>query len=253
MRIFHITIFLLLIFIYLYEKGHFYKPKSLFPNSGFHNVTNEPLILAHRGSRSLYAENTLEAYEIGQLWADVLEFDVRLTKDDDLVLFHDDTLDRTTNQTGKVKDFTLAELKTLDAGYHYSPFSLDPSFPNIKDEKVKYPLRGKGLKIPTLEEYLGKFKGVRTNIEIKDKNVLAAKLLYKKLAPYLDKPHLFVISSKWIDCLNTFRKLTNYTVGTSICEDEVVPFAVSTFLSFNKLYHTFYPLQSSIHQIPVKV
>lgn len=81
-----------------------------------------PLIVAHRGAMSERPENTLaaigKAYERG---ADVIEVDVRRSLDGQLVLLHDATLDRTTNGTGPVTDFTFEELRELDAGSWFDP------------------------------------------------------------------------------------------------------------------------------------
>jgi len=74
-------------------------------------------ICAHRGASDTHPENTLSAFrEAIRLGAHMIEFDVALTKDGELVLMHDRTLDRTTDGSGSVADFTLAELKQLDAG-----------------------------------------------------------------------------------------------------------------------------------------
>jgi hypothetical protein len=134
-------------------------------------------------------------------------------------------------------------------GYNYSPFRADPMFDSL-EENVRYPLRGKGLKISTFEEVLTKFRGKKINIEMKDYNKKVADILYKKLFPFLDDPSLFVVSSKSIYNLERIRALSNYTIATSICENEVTPFAVTTVLFINKIYHTIFGLQASIHQIP---
>lgn len=108
------------------------------------------LNIAHRGFKGEFPENTMlafkKAFEIG---ADGVEFDVHLTKDKELVIIHDEKLDRTTDMEGFVKDFTLKELKTANA----SKF-----FPAYEE------------KIPTLEEYFDfiKDKDFLTNIEIKN-------------------------------------------------------------------------------------
>lgn len=84
------------------------------------NVTL-PLIIAHRGASAVAPENTLAAFELAhQASADGIELDVMLCKDNQLVVIHDDTVDRTTNGSGRVRDMTYAELKELDAGSHYS-------------------------------------------------------------------------------------------------------------------------------------
>ena len=74
-------------------------------------------VAAHRGWKSKYLENTMEAFKAAlTLDVDQLETDVRITRDGELVLIHDATVDRTTNGSGKVCELTLAELKALDAG-----------------------------------------------------------------------------------------------------------------------------------------
>lgn len=79
--------------------------------------TSNIYVAAHRGWRDRYPENTLAAFKAAlTLNVDQIETDVHVTKDGELVLIHDATLDRTTNGTGKVGDFTLEELKKLDAG-----------------------------------------------------------------------------------------------------------------------------------------
>lgn len=74
-------------------------------------------VAAHRGFSSNYPENTMSAFKAAlDEGVDQIETDIRVTKDGELVLIHDGTVDRTTNGTGKVNSFTLAELKQLDAG-----------------------------------------------------------------------------------------------------------------------------------------
>ncbi len=93
-------------------------------------------ICAHRGASSTHPENTLAAIEQAvKLGAQMIEFDVRSTKDNKLVLMHDNTVDRTTNGKGAVKDLMLAEIKQFDAG-------------TWKGEKFK------GIEVPTFEEVL---------------------------------------------------------------------------------------------------
>lgn len=78
-------------------------------------------IFAHRGSAGTHPENTLAAYlEAERVGADGLEIDVHFTKDHQLAVIHDATVDRTTNGSGKVRDHTLTELQKLDAGSWFS-------------------------------------------------------------------------------------------------------------------------------------
>lgn len=74
-------------------------------------------IIAHRGASNVAPENTLSAVQKAlEFGADMIEIDVHLSKDGQLVVLHDETLERTTNGIGKVSDYTLDELKLLDAG-----------------------------------------------------------------------------------------------------------------------------------------
>lgn len=74
-------------------------------------------VFAHRGSAGTLPENTLMAFKAAlAAGADGIETDVQLSRDGQLVIIHDETVDRTTNGTGAVKDLTLAQLRQLDAG-----------------------------------------------------------------------------------------------------------------------------------------
>lgn len=115
---------------------------------------DEVIVAGHRGMRSLYPENTLlsikEAIDAG---VDMIETDLRLTKDKVVVLMHDDTVDRTTTGSGRVSDMTLEELRTLDAGGRMGKAY-------------------EGLKVPTLREFCELVDGCKEllfNIEIKER------------------------------------------------------------------------------------
>lgn len=106
---------------------------------------------AHRGFCSKYPENTLLAFEKAlEEGVDGIENDVQMTKDGELVIMHDESIDRTTNGRGWIKDYTLAELKELTANEKFGD---------------RFPAQ----RIPTLREYLELVKNepVITNIEMK--------------------------------------------------------------------------------------
>src|SRR5512136_2058667 len=80
------------------------------------------LRVGHRGARGHAPENTLASFDLAvEMGVNVVETDVHLSKDGEVVLIHDHTVDRTTNGHGFVKDLTLAELKQLDAGAWFDP------------------------------------------------------------------------------------------------------------------------------------
>ncbi len=139
-----------------------------------------PLNIAHRGARSLAPENTLLAAQEGlKAGADLWELDVALTRDDDLVVIHDDTLERTSNAAQvfparapwRIETFTLAELRQLDFGAWY--VESDP-FGQMRAGAVSSPAAEnfRGASIPTLREALvfTQAHHWRVNVEIKDQS-----------------------------------------------------------------------------------
>ncbi len=109
----------------------------------------QPTIFAHRGACAYAPENTLAAFHLAiQQGADAIELDAKLSADGYVVIIHDQTVDRTTNGSGKVGDLSLADLKALDAGSAY-----DEAF--------------RGEEIPTLEEVLAEMgQKIFLNIEL---------------------------------------------------------------------------------------
>ena len=98
-------------------------------------------ICAHRGANDSHPENTLAAFrEALRLGAHMIEFDVALTRDGQLVLMHDATVDRTTNGTGNVSALTLAELKKLDAGSWKGPQFRSEPVPTLDEALAMMPL-----------------------------------------------------------------------------------------------------------------
>ncbi len=93
-----------------------------------------PVIIAHRGYKAKYPENTLASFQAAITGgAPMIEFDITLTKDRKIIVIHDDTLDRTTSGTGTVMDFTLEELKRLDAGAWFSPAFQGQTLPTLDE------------------------------------------------------------------------------------------------------------------------
>jgi glycerophosphoryl diester phosphodiesterase len=115
-----------------------------------------PRLFAHRGASGEAPENTLRAFELGLArGAPYVETDARLTRDGEVVLLHDADLDRTTEGSGAVSEWTFRELDRLDAGYRFSP------------DGRHFPFRGLGLRVPRLRELLDAFPQARVNVEIK--------------------------------------------------------------------------------------
>lgn len=118
-----------------------------------------PLLIAHRGGSGLAPENTLAAFEAADRdWAaDMIELDVRATADGVCVVFHDATIERTTNGTGAVSEMRFAELRAFDAGYRFTA-----------DGGKTFPFRGEGFRVPTLAEVLERLPEMPLTVEVKD-------------------------------------------------------------------------------------
>ncbi|UCD80195.1 MAG: glycerophosphodiester phosphodiesterase [Desulfobacterales bacterium] len=170
------------------------------------------LVIAHRGGRSLGPENTLYTFQRAvDLGVDVLEMDVHRTQDNQLAVIHDKTVDRTTNGSGTVESYKLADLQKLDAGYRWSA-----------DKGNPYPLRGKGIKIPSLAEVFQAFPQMRINIEIKDLKPAAITSLCQTIQDQ-NMSHKVMIASFDAGALKKFRAICP-AVATSAGTSEALLF-----------------------------
>ncbi len=155
------------------------------------------LNIAHQGGEAEFPSNTMYAFRHAlAAGADMLELDVGVTKDGQVVVMHDTTLDRTTNGHGTIASHTLKQIRKLDAGYWFARGG-DPY-----DHKAKvHPFRGKGLTVPTLSEVLKAFPHTPINVEIKGRTKAEATAEYLENAEVLAKllgskawPNLIVVS-----------------------------------------------------------
>jgi glycerophosphoryl diester phosphodiesterase len=170
-------------------------------------LTHEhPIRFAHRGSRVLWPENTMTAFQGAvDLGYRYLETDVHVTRDDVVVVFHDDVLDRLTDGTGKVWDWRWEDLRTLDAAFHFAP---DRGFP----------LRGSGIGIPTLDELVRTFPEALVNIDLKQNGIA------ERVAIEVDRLGIgdrVMIGSFHGRRIARFRRATGGTVATSAGPAEV--------------------------------
>lgn len=160
-----------------------------------------PIRLAHRGSRVLWPENTMRAFQGAvDLGYRYLELDVRVTVDGVVVVHHDATLDRTTSGAGLLRDRTLAELLELDAAHHFAP-------------EAEYPLRGTGERIPTLEQVLTTWPNVHVNIDLK---APGSEWPVAEVITRLGRQDSVLIGSFSDRRVARFRRITRGRVATSV-------------------------------------
>ncbi|MCP4156350.1 MAG: glycerophosphodiester phosphodiesterase [bacterium] len=159
-----------------------------------------PIALAHRGSRVLWPENTMlafqEAVKLGCLY---IETDLHVTKDNVIVTFHDDLLQRLTNGSGCINEWSYEDLQNLDAAYYFNP-------------KENFPLRNKNIKIPSLEMVMNTFPNVMFNLDLKQKGI------EETVANFIDKHgfHDRVLIASFKDKrIRNFRKYIKEPVAFS--------------------------------------
>jgi len=188
--------------------------------------TRRPRVIAHRGSSGTHPENTLVSFQKGvDVGADILEMDIHLTADGQIVVIHDPTVDRTTNGAGTVASKTLADLKVLDAGFRFTP-----------DGGITFPFRGKGVKIPTLEEVLDAFPQMPMNVEIKanDPKLIAGFLeLLEKRNRYTDV--MVLVAAEAAELMAEVRSQQPLAV-TGHCSPEVKRFLACSLVHLPWLF-----------------
>jgi glycerophosphoryl diester phosphodiesterase len=156
------------------------------------------LKIGHRGACGYEPENTLRSFAKAlELGVDIVELDVHVCASGELVVIHDDTVDRTTNGIGRVADKTLAELQTLDAG--------------------------KGEKVPTLREVLDVVnRQCQVNVELKGKDTatLVAKLVDEYVNEHGWQHDDFLVSSFNYKALEKCKELSSHTRMSVLLEEE---------------------------------
>jgi glycerophosphoryl diester phosphodiesterase len=173
-----------------------------------------PRAIAHRGGRGLWPENTLHAFRAAAaLGVDVLEMDLRQTADGEIVVLHDDAVDRTTDGTGPVASLGLAALQRLDAGYRWTA-----------DGGLTHPYRVQGISVPTLRQVFAALPQTRMNLEIKGRGPAMVAPLCALIREHamLDRVAVVAVDQ---DAIDAFR-LACPQVATGATRNEVVRFAL---------------------------
>ena len=170
------TIWLLIPIVFIFSALWIFEPiiyQALFASSKLKKLKNDDfLVIAHRGGAGLAPENTMAAFERSlSLGVDMIEVDVHLSSDNEVVVIHDELVERTTDGTGLVHEMSLEELKSLDAGSWFSEeFS--------------------GQTIPTLDQVLTLINGrAECLIEIKSKEHIIYKGFAERIIDLINAHH----------------------------------------------------------------
>ena len=189
-----------------------------------------PIIIAQHGGAHLAPEHTLPAFEqASDYGVDGFSVSVRLTKDEEIVAFHDATVDRTTNGSGYVKDLTLDELKQLNNGYHFE--DIDGTFP-YQEQPVS---------VVTLRELFEKFPNKLFIVTIQDSpdtyegSLMPSKLW--RLIEELDIQYQIIVSSPYSEQIDRFNLYAQNRIALGAGDGDVKK-AMTAFTSqFGHLYH----------------
>lgn len=175
-------------------------PALAFPAMRPYLSHEHPIRLAHRGSRVLWPENTMTAFQGAvDLGYRYIETDLHLTRDGRVVIFHDDSLDRLTDGRGRVWEWRWEDLRRLDAAHHFRP-------------EAGHPFRDAGMGIPLLEEAVAAWPEVLWNLDLKQPEIEHA---VADLVARLGVEERVMIGSFHDVRIGRFRKHTRGRVATS--------------------------------------
>ncbi len=144
-----------------------------------------PRIAGHRGAAGTMPENTLASFRRGlEDGATFIELDVHATRDGEIVVIHDETVQRTTDGAGSVRDMGLEELKRLDAGFRFTA-----------DGGATHPFRNQGIRVPTLREFFADFPQAKATLEIKELSAPATETLFDLVVEFGKARQLLVVAA----------------------------------------------------------
>jgi glycerophosphoryl diester phosphodiesterase len=214
--------------------------QELLPDNFFMIEEGErPWVIAHGGSKQLFPENTMMAfqgsYEIG---VDALEMDVKISSDDTLVCHHDHDIDRMSDGSGPLNDYTLSELKSFNFG------------DGFKDLNDHYPFKDTIIPICVLEDVFKTFPGSYFVVEIKDREE-RGKIAGEKLHDLIQKYNLqerIIVASFDDETLLHFRDISDDKVPVSASEKEARQFVISS----KALVGVFYGPEAVAVQLPME-
>ena len=166
---------------------------------------NWPIAFIHRGGAAVVPEDTILGFTEGLKYGDaVIECDVHSTLDGELVVMHDETVDRTTEGTGRINELSYADIQRLDAGYDFTT-----------DKGATFAWRGKGVTVPTLSQIYAEFPDKPVNIEIKrgDRPGIEERVAAAIEAAGAQSRTLVVSQSR--ATIQRFREASNHQVATA--------------------------------------
>lgn len=184
-----------------------------------------PIAFLHRGGATVAPEDTLVGFEEGLKHGDaVIECDIHSTLDGELVIMHDDRVDRTTDGEGLVRELRYAEIRQLDAGYRFTP-----------DNGATFPWRGRGVTVPSLGEIYAAFPNRPVNIEIKPSTRPDIEHRVAAAIAEADAQARTLVVSQDRATLRRFRHVSNHRVATGASKPELVGYWLLSLVHLTRL------------------
>ncbi len=181
-----------------------------------------PRAFGHRGSAGTHPENTLPSFQAAvDAGICYLELDVHMTRDGEIVVAHDDDLERTCGHQGVIREMDYVEVREADAGFCFGP-------------ERGFPFRGRGVRIPRLADVLAAFPALRFIVEIKQEQPS----LVERLLRVVDSAGMtgrVLIASEHQKPLDEVRKLVP-SIPTNLAYYEVAAF-LSAMATADSIYH----------------
>ena len=189
-----------------------------------------PIAFSHRGGRLRWPENTMLAFRnSAELGYRYFETDLHLSADGVLMVFHDDTLDRTTDGSGPVDGYTAAELKAFDAAFRFG-------------SDRGWPFRGQGVTIPTLEELVTALPDASFTLELKQAGLAGPLVTFIERHDLWDRVMVGGYADEW---MRELRRLSGGRVPTSSPRHETLLFWLISRIGIG------FPIGADALQVPV--
>ena len=205
-------------------------------------------IFAHRGGMALRPELTKLAFDTAQEYeVDGFETDVRVTRDEQLIVFHDAEVDRTTNGSGKVSEHRLDEIQRLDAGYHFKDINNETPYRNHPDAKIM-----------TFDELLEAYPEMLINVDLKDhpdsmEGQIAPELIYESIVRH-NAQNRVLVTSFYQEQIRRFNEISLGTVAIGASEEEVTVGLMKFFAGLGNMFEVqanTFQMPTTYHNIPL--
>lgn len=200
---------------------------------------DRPIVLAHRGGSHLAPEQTLAAFNnAADLGVDGFELDIRLTKDEEIVVFHDEYIDRTSDGSGRIADMTLEELQQFNFGHQFV------------DLEGNFSYRNNPQQIVTLKELFEQFPNMFINIDMKDApDTYEGGLMPSKLWHLLEECNAkqrVVVTSFFDEQIDRFNLYAQNEIALGAGKGEVT----KAYTAYTSQFKHLYSPKVDVFQIP---